>query len=289
MHSNCFFCHLKTLEKQIEKFEPSETVRQNMIAAFVQRFGELQGKNNPEVARELHAIIRNHIGETDPYSKEKAEGNRKALELLPQWTARIKKASNPVFEAFKLALAANIIDFGPNHQFDIEQDIERLYNQELAVNDFQALNKRLKTARRVFYIGDNAGEIVFDKFLLEQIDVPEKYFGVRGAPIINDALLSDANETGIDKIATIISNGNDAPSTLLHLCTDDFNAVFNTSDLIIAKGMGNFEGLMNMNDERLFFALVVKCQAIGDLLGQKKGDTVLINSTKVKSITAKSF
>ena len=279
MQSNCFFCHLRTLEKQILKFEPDESVRQQLIGEFIDRFEELRRENNPIVAREIHALIRKHLNEPDPYKVEKAESNKQAEKLADVWRIKLQTRENNVFEALKLALAANIIDFGPGHNFDIEKDIERIRKLPLSIDHSNNLISDLNNSQSLFYITDNAGEIVFDKLLLEQISVPEINIGVRGYPIINDATADDARKVGLNKIGTIIPNGNDAPSTLLDQCTPDFVRAFDKADVIIAKGMGNFEGLMHINDSRLYFVLVIKCDAIGQFIGKKTGDTVVVNST----------
>lgn len=279
MQSNCFFCHLRMLEKQIEKFNPEEIIRQQLIGEFIENFKVLSKENNPVVAQKLHALIRKHLKEPDPYKKEKSEGNAQAEKLADQWRIKLQTRTNNIFEAFKLALAANIIDFGPGHNFDINDDIERIRKIPLSINHSDELISLINKSKNLFYITDNAGEIVFDKLLMEQLTIPEINIGVRGKPIINDATMEDALKIGLAKIGKIIPNGNDAPSTLLDQCSTAFITAFNKADVIIAKGMGNIEGLMHLNDSRLFFILVVKCDAIGKLIGKKTGDTVIVNST----------
>jgi uncharacterized protein with ATP-grasp and redox domains len=133
-------------------------------------------------------------------------------------------------------------------------------------------------AKNILYLGDNAGEIVMDKLFLETIKHQNVYYAVRGMPVINDVTIEDAKYVGIDKFAKIISNGYDSPSTILDKCSEEFINIYNKADLIISKGQGNLEGLINVKNEKIFFLLMVKCGVIGDELGVKKGDFVVYNN-----------
>lgn len=137
------------------------------------------------------------------------------------------------------------------------------------------LKEALSTAKTVLYLGDNAGEIVLDKLFIETLMHPNLYFAVRGAPVINDATLDDAQYVGIDAVADVISNGYDAPSTIVDRCSPQFQELFNKADVIISKGQGNLEGLLEKTDKQVYFLLMVKCDVIAEALGVKKGDFVV--------------
>jgi hypothetical protein len=128
------------------------------------------------------------------------------------------------------------------------------------------------------YLGDNCGEIVFDKLFIETMDHPNVTFAVRGNPVINDATLEDAAQVGLDNVCRVISNGFDAPSTLLEFCSDEFAEAYNNADLVISKGQGNFEGLMESRHPNEFFLLIAKCWPIANLLGVGKNDMVVLKS-----------
>lgn len=281
MHSDCFFCHLRTLEKQIKKFTPAESVREKLVGEFIDRYTSLQKQYNPYAAAAIHAMIRKYLKVPDPYEQEKAESNRKALAIVQAWQNKISQYENSAFQALKLALAANIIDFGPGHSFDIETDIAKLQAQTLAIDDSEQMLNQIKPGTKILYLADNAGEIVFDKLFLEQIGHGNITVAVRGFPVINDATMHDAKLVGLQEVAKIIHNGNDAPSTLLDRCSREFMDIYRQADIIIAKGQGNFEGLMFENDPKIYFALVAKCEVIADFIGIKKNDTALVNSKKI--------
>ena len=113
---------------------------------------------------------------------------------------------------------------------------------------------------------DNAGEIVFDRLLIEQLPAENITVVVRGKPVINDAMMEDASIAGLPQIVEVINNGSDAPGTILESCSEKFRHRFEKADLIIAKGQGNYETLSDV-DKNIFFLLKVKCPVIAEHLG----------------------
>jgi uncharacterized protein with ATP-grasp and redox domains len=155
--------------------------------------------------------------------------------------------------------------------------IERIAHSPLAIDDSKFLKEDLNKASSLLYIGDNCGEIILDKLFLETINFPNTYFAVRSGPVINDATIEDAVMVGIDKIAKVISTGDDAPGVALDSCSDEFKEIFQKSDVIISKGQGNLEGLIDV-DQNIYFLLVTKCDLVGNLVGTAKGDFVVKRS-----------
>ena len=166
-----------------------------------------------------------------------------------------------------------MIDFGANATFDLDTAIKESLEMDFSIFDYTAFRSFLVKSKHILYIGDNAGETVFDRILIEQMNKPVIYV-VRGAPVINDATFDDAVEAGIDKVATIISSGTDAPGTILSTCNSKFKQILNQSEFVIAKGQGNYEALSNEN-RPIFFLLKVKCRIIADDIGVAKGDILL--------------
>ena len=143
----------------------------------------------------------------------------------------------------------------------------------IATDDEKKIKRVLDAAHEILYIGDNAGECVFDKILIEEMKKPVTY-AVRDAPIINDATYEDAVQAGIDSVATIISSGTDAPGAILETCSAEFKKLYHNSSFIISKGQGNYEAL-SIEMGPIFFLLKVKCQVIANDIGVNKGDIVL--------------
>ncbi len=230
----------------------------------------------PESAALIYKKIRELTGVEDPYRKLKEESTQKVLGLYPYLKKRIKQSDDRLLTAVKLAIAGNVMDLGINKAFDIEKEIVDVLGKDLAINHFNDFKHRLNKAEEILYIGDNAGESVFDRILIEEMNKPTTYV-VRETPVINDVTRDDALQAGIDKVAGIISSGTDAPGTCLNMCSQSFIDIFKSADFIISKGQGNYEGL---SDEKqlIFFMLKAKCHVIADDIGVNEGDIILKGS-----------
>jgi hypothetical protein len=227
----------------------------------------------------IHRLVRELTGNADPYQHLKDASNRYALKLYPTLAEKIKNSSDPFEMAIRLAIAGNIIDFGVNGTIywkNIDATIEQsLFEPVLgSINSFF---EAVSSAKKILYIGDNAGEIVFDRLLIEQLASGTITFAVRGKPVINDATLKDAIQTGMANLVKIIDNESDAPGTILEDCSDSFRELFEASDLVIAKGQGNYETLSDIS-KNIFFLLKIKCPVIARHTGCDLG-TMLIGST----------
>jgi len=228
----------------------------------------------PQMGKEMHRLIRGVLENPDPYSEIKRTFNRLMLEYYPDLKKLVDNAADPFSMALRLAIAGNIIDFGPGRPFDFNATLERAKSIVLAVDRSESLRDSIPRAEMLLYLGDNAGEIVMDRILLETVQHPNVYFAVRGAPVINDATMDDAKAVGIDRIAHVISNGDDAPGTILAATSAEFRDIFDRADLVIAKGQGNFEGLCGI-DKNIYFILMAKCDHVAGHLGVRKGDLVV--------------
>jgi uncharacterized protein with ATP-grasp and redox domains len=133
----------------------------------------------------------------------------------------------------------------------------------------------MSKAKNILILGDNAGEIVMDKLFLSIVKHPNITYAVRGDYILNDATLEDAEKIGIQNYARLISNGDNAPSTILERTSKEFQQAYQEADLILSKGQGNFEGLMYTKDERIFFLLMAKCAVIATKLNVDLKDIVV--------------
>ena len=197
------------------------------------------------------------------------------LELYPSLKEIVDNSEDPFDSAMRLAVAGNVIDFGAKYQFDVMDTINRVKEHELAIDDSRFLRDDLEHAQTLLYIGDNCGEIVLDKLFLETVKVPQKYFVVRESPVINDITLDDAKMTGIDKVATVITTGDDSPGAVWETASKEFRDHFINADVVISKGQGNLEGLIDVPHDHVYFLLVTKCDLIGERIGTLNGDFVV--------------
>lgn len=243
----------------------------------------------PALAQQIHRQLKRVTGIVDPYRVEKQQENRLALELLPEFTTKLESASDPLVTAARFAIAGNLMDMGINRTLtvrDIRKDVQKALTDSF-FGDRDEFRKSVKNAERILYLADNAGEIVFDRLLIEQLSPEKVILAVRGKPILNDATIVDARSCGLHEIVDIIPNGSDAPGTLLHDCSQEFIRYYEEADLIIAKGQGNYESL---SDEKrnIFFLLKVKCPVISAHVGHAIGSHLLIQSNSYKKLTAQS-
>lgn len=221
----------------------------------------------------VYQKIREITGVHDPYKQIKKESINEAKNLYPELKNIIKKSDNPLITAIRIAIAGNVVDFGMNKKFSLVDDLKRILKQDFAILHFKDFQKQLELADNILYLGDNAGESVFDKILIEELGKKVTY-AVREVPVINDVIYQDAIDSGLDKVAAIISSGTTAPGTILDLCSDEFIEHFNRADMIISKGQGNYEGLSEV-DRSVFFLLKAKCPVIAKDIGVNKDDIVL--------------
>ena len=227
----------------------------------------------PESGRLIYQKVSEITGIPDPYKEIKKDSTKEALALYPYLKDQVETADDKLLTAIRIAIAGNVIDFGVSKDFHIEEDIDEILGKDFAIFDYDKFKESLDNTNEILYIGDNAGECVFDRVLIEEIKKPVTYV-VRDAPIINDATYEDAVQAGIDNVATIISSGTDAPGTILETCNNEFREVYGNSKLIISKGQGNYEALSN-EKRPIFFLLKAKCHVIAKDIGVDDGDIIL--------------
>ncbi len=276
MREECKQCHHETINGLIHKFDVSLDVAEAFREHANRIFNQDTKLSNPMVATLVQRLAKEQLNQGNLYHQEKSRANRMVYSQYQNWRQRVRLHDNPFALAAKLAVVGNIIDYGAHTvPDDIPEAIEQLVNKSLKIDQRTLLQERIKNAKNILYLGDNAGEIVFDKLLIQHLHHDNVTFVVRGKPVLNDATLEDARQIGMEDVCEIIENGSDAPSTLLNECSQAFNDAFEKADLIIAKGMGNFEGLMHQSDPRIFFLLMAKCNPIAKLLGVSRGDMVI--------------
>jgi uncharacterized protein with ATP-grasp and redox domains len=233
----------------------------------------------PVIAQRIHRYLRMITQKEDPYKTAKKQMNCMALNLLTELKEQVDNSKDPLGTALRLAIAGNVIDMGVNSHIT-EDKIRESIKTALAQPLFGSLNefkKIARTAQKILYLADNAGEIVFDRLLIEQLGASRITLAVRGAPVINDATLVDAQTAGLLELVPVIDNGSDAPGTVLSDCSEAFLNHYNTADLIISKGQGNFETL-SQESGNIYFMLKVKCAVISAHIGHPIGSHILMHT-----------
>jgi len=236
----------------------------------------------PLISRDIHRLIRKLSGVEDLYREAKLRFNHYLLDRLKGFKSMVESSPDPFETALRLAIAGNVIDFGVRgdlEESEVEATIRQGLEARLDRTAIEALRSSLQDAGRVLYVGDNAGEIVFDCLFIETIlkepDPADICFMVRGRPILNDATTEDAQQVGLDKICRVVDTGQDAPGCLLADCPPECLAEIERADLVIAKGQGNYETLSELEQE-IFFLLKVKCRIIAQDIGSELGSFIIM-------------
>jgi uncharacterized protein with ATP-grasp and redox domains len=280
IYTGCIPCFARQAVEAAEMSTDDIALRQTIIRDALRSMAELPfEKTPPHAGMIIHRIVKRYFGKIDPYKDLKDLYNRKALDLFPEMKGIVENADNRLETAARLAIAGNNIDFGyrsNNDHVDLHGVIEEALNKPLVIDHSKLFSESLREARRILYVADNAGEVVFDRVLIEEI--PDHYervvFAVKGEPVINDATIEDARAAGLTDIVSVIDNGSDAPGTIIETCSQSFIEELNRADLIISKGQGNYETLSDEH-RNVFFLLKAKCPVIAADLGVRVGDLVL--------------
>ena len=239
------------------------------------------GSTPPEMARMIHKIMEKRMGEVDFYKEIKRQSNDMALELYPRLKEKVRSSHNRLLTAVEIAIAGNVIDYASKNTLNIKEEVDRIFGADFnnigkRVFDYESFARDLNSSQTVLYLADNAGEVVFDRVLLEEFPADKRVvYAVRGKPVLNDALVEDAEFCGIDGSAEIMSSGVDAPGMLLKYCSEEFVRLFNQADMIISKGQGNYEAL-SAEIEKVYFLFRAKCPVVARHAHVPVGDIVLM-------------
>jgi len=280
----CFFKQALEAARLSGADEKTQKKVLDKIALSVRNFP--LSSSPPEMARIIHGVVKKMTKKNDPYAEIKEKSNRLALNARSELKKKVARSGDKLLTAIELAIAGNIIDYGVKNSINVKKELEKILRDEdeiirrerKSIFNYGAFKRALKKAKTILYLADNAGEVVFDSILIEEIKKGDGdkniVYAVKEKPIINDALAEDARAAGIDKYARIVSSGADAPGTVISLCSKQFLKTFKEADMVISKGQGNFEALSNAK-RSIFFFFMAKCPVIAKDVNCKVGDIIL--------------
>jgi hypothetical protein len=277
----CIHCLARQAVEIAEEATADIKMQEVIIKMSLKELAEMNfDETAPEIAYKMHQHAKQITGIADPYATLKARYNDIATALYERIKEEkwLENADDPFDMACRLAIAGNIIDFSVGLELepkDILQSVEDSIKCDIYGTGSNALKKAISNAKHIMYIADNAGEIIFDKFLLENMPQDKTTFVVKGGPIVNDATMSDAISTGVVDLVTVIDNGHSAQGTIMKDCSEAFRVAFEKSDLVISKGQANFETLSDIKDKTIFYLLRAKCRSVAEAIGCKRMDYVL--------------
>jgi len=280
LNLDCIPCFQRQTLQAVRYISDDEKLHERVLWEVTKKLLESNWDSTPpELAHEVHKIVKSLTNEKDPDKEVKKESNDLVLKMYPALKEKVEESKDPLRTAVRLAIAGNIIDFGPLQEFNLEKTIKEVLKKKFAIDDYEKLKENLKDAKTLLFFTDNAGEIGFDKLLVETFLKARRFekisFVVKGGPIINDATLEDVAYVGLCDLPNVeflnLSNGE--AGTGPERTSRKVKRWISKHDLVISKGQGNYEGLSG--NDGLFFLLMAKCPVIASDLNVEVGDIIL--------------
>jgi len=232
----------------------------------------------PEIASYVYEKMAEIANKTDLYDEVKALSTQKALSFVPSLKQKLANTKEPLLVATKIAVAGNVIDLAAAVAFDLEEELEKIFEREFAWNDFDLFKSELERAQSVVVLGDNVGEHIFDYMFIEKLKelYPHKRYSyfIRGNPIINDVTMKEAKEAGFAELCELVDSGVNTPGFAYARANQNAKDIFDAADLVISKGMGNYESLTPSHKKNICFLLKVKCGVVANSLSKEIGDII---------------
>ena len=279
VHLDCFPCFLRQSIIALRLGTRDAALQENILKAVLHEVEQSDTSRPPAYTTTfIHRKIRQLL-QSDPFQEIKSEYNQIALALYPFLKKMVQESSDPLWTASRLAVAGNVIDFGIFTSVDIEGTVKRAIHSPFAVDEYQAFRDALSDTEEVLYLLDNAGEIVFDRILIETMVSHGKRVlaVVKGSPVLNDCTKADAIEAGLVEVCEIIDNGSDAVGTIIEWTSGDFQRKYAQMQFIISKGQGNFETVSDPK-KTIMYLFQSKCEVVSRELGLSPGSMILKRS-----------
>lgn len=284
----CIPCMLRRSLFEIELATNDSKKREDAMLLALKTFAEIYDPSlsSAEIATRLHKAVYNAVENKDPYMELKKKSNEVALKLLPRVQEKIERSGDPLNTAMICSIIGNILDFGieggSKSPEDLMVDFEKYFLEGLGYDDYEKGRKIIERAKEIVFIADNCGEIVFDKLLCLEL---KKFrpgmkltLVVRGEPILSDATIEEAMDLGFDEIVdNILTTGTFAVGLDIKNIPKDLKIALEKSDLIICKGMANYEALSETSYRPVLYLLRTKCLPVARSMGLPVG----INAIKL--------
>jgi len=287
IYLDCIPCFVRQALDAARLATDDARIHEKVVRGVLRLAADLDmGQSPPVIGQQIHLMIRNMVASNDPYHSIKRKFNNIALNLYPELRKEIVGSKDRLETAVRLAIAGNIIDFGVSsivNESDIHKAISASLTGDFDNVQLEDFRDSIGQAEQILYLADNAGEIVFDRLLIEQLPYEKVTVVVKGSPVINDATTEDAEAAGLGHIVEVIDNGSDGPGTILQSCSQTFRSRFSNADLVIAKGQGNYETLSNV-DKNIFFIMKAKCPVIARDLDCEVGEMILRRSKSFNGV-----
>ncbi len=279
MKAECYACLFQQSLRVVQAGNYDEKTKVSAMKTAAGTLSALKSAQTPpEAASVLYPMLSDILKNPDPYAEQKKLSIRAAKNLISYAEKHIKNSENTIDAALRAAVAGNVIDFATEKSFDLDEEFDTIFSAAFSIDHKAELISRLNESKNLVIIGDNVGEHLFDALLVETLaaNFPHlriSYF-TRGVEIINDIVATDALEAGIDRYAKVVDSGVDTPGFLYGRASREARRHYDEADLILAKGMGNFECLESEADPRIYFLFKVKCSVVAGHIDRKIGDLI---------------
>lgn len=275
----CVECIINQSAKVANAIHADESLSKELVSTVTDMSKTFSFKDTPpEIASYVYEKMALIAHKDDLYDEVKELSTKKALSFVPLLKKELSNSTDKLLTATKIAVAGNVIDLAAEVEFDLEEELEKIFDTEFAHNDFSIFAQKLSSAKSVLVVGDNVGEHIFDYMLMETLrelyPSAKFYYMVRGNPIINDVTLKETKEAGFEKICEVVDSGVNTPGFVYSRATSHAKELFDTADLVISKGMGNYECMSPSHRRDICFLLKIKCGVVAASLKKEVGDIV---------------
>lgn len=280
LHLECVPCYIRQALDAAQMVTEDKKLQEQILRKSLIVASKFDTESSGFITQaKIQNVIKEILPDGDPYRKVKEKYNRITLGLADELKRVIEISTDPFETSLRISLAGNIIDFGPNANLNskiLKKAIKKSLSQSLDEEKIKLLKENIDNAKRILFIGDNAGEIVLDKIFIEKLPKEKITYVVREDYALNDATMQDAKMVGMTDTVRVITTGLDMPAAILPFCSHNFLGEYKKSDLIISKGQGNYEALCE-EDKNIFFLLKIKCPIIASTFKKryKVGDIVV--------------
>ncbi|OHW63532.1 hypothetical protein EUAN_03960 [Andreesenia angusta] len=281
---DCVHCYLKQVVSTMKRTDLDEDTQYQILYRLMEEIKGLDNSNTP--AYNSSVILKSAyemIGVADPYKSAKRESNDAALSFYPELSELLSRSQDRLKDALKIAVAGNVIDLGIYRDFDIGSAISQVMDEGFSADCSEQFKSELDSTDSVLIIGDNAGEIVFDRMLVEELRRLGKSvtYVVKSSPILNDATMEDAEYVGMTDLAKVIETGSGHLGVSIDDISDEFRKALENASVIISKGQANFESLEGIDwiSQKTFFLLKIKCEEVALVSGLKFNSMVFLRKS----------
>jgi len=287
MGIKCFSCMVTQVEKIISILDLDYESGINIMREVFSFMSEMDlSSPTPVIARQVYTLMDELTGCEDPFAAVKKMSNDNAAHLVPEIRKMMDTGSGRLADALRVSISGNIIDYGApgsGEMVNIRGSLDEAMSSPVDGDTLNSFSRDTENAERILFIGDNAGEIVFDMVLLEELPASKITYVVRGGPIINDATMHDVAYTGLDRSVRVIDTGDRTPGIDFSGSSDEFMQEMERADMVILKGQGNLETVYDQDlrpfmkqGVPLYFLIKVKCDYIAEMIERNIGDIAFL-------------